>query len=172
MLQLSEGLRVVTARELRYLCVEPHNRAVVTFNRCTYEADRVLPGTVGTIFRFRIRKGLPTSGLAHAEMWGVAWDGVPPTVGDNYGLADAEGLDAAPDQQGDALAGLREAWEAALAGRRAIEARLARLHRALPPGRYAIGPTDLWDQFKAAAQDADEARKAYDAAASLPAREV
>ena len=165
---LFEGMRVVLTADVRLMCVAPFNRT----KSGPWDVDTVPAGTAGTVFRFRTRKGSPTNGLPHPQMWGVAYDGVPPTVGDCYGLADARDLAPAPAQLPARLAALRDAWEAALEGQQAIERRIAAAHAALPPGRYVIAERHLWEELKAATATADQLRQEYDAAAQLPAREV
>lgn len=172
-MNLTEGLRVVIEQDLRTVIDGEWNVQDVVFPWGVKDRMSVIPaGTVGTIYRFRVRKGLPTCGLPHAEMWGVVFDGVPQPINDHYGLVESRIPDMriADEQQNSELSALRQAWEAALAKRRECEDRISKSREEQSP--YLCNDERLWEDLKLTAKECEDCRERYDRAAGIPQREV
>lgn len=173
MTPLSEGLRVRLLRPYYTLFKSPFNRKPVRVCGVVDTLDEVPAGTEGTIYTFRTSKGLPHCGMAHREMWGVAFDGVPPTLSGHWGLAThtlEPDFARAERQQDEAVVKLREEWLKALGARRRKEEVLAGVHRKKDP--LTPTPSHHWDDLKIFEYDCLAAQKAYDRAAGIPEREV
>jgi hypothetical protein len=173
---LAEGLRVRLVKPINTVLSGywPHKVTLQVGRNVWDTLDQVLAGTEGTVYRFRIRRGLPTCGLPHAEMWGVAWDNVPPPLSGHFGLMSEklipDDMVEAHQQQASELVTLRIAWLEALARRKSKEEVFAKHHR--EKNDHEVLPREHYDEFHALQADAEAKQKAYDEAAHIPLRKV
>jgi hypothetical protein len=170
MIILKEGLRVITTKPIKWICVTPYNR--VYDRDFGGDADIVQAGIIGTVFEFRIREMPVECGGRHHYMFGVVYDGVPAPAAGWYGVVDGKDLELAPIQQNEHLSSLRGYWQGKLAERRMVEEELARKYKQYGP--FSWGPTkkELFEQYNKTRDACREAQKAYDMTANIPEREV
>lgn len=184
--QLFEGLRVVLTRPLHTIFAGPSRR--VPAERRHYPLvevpyshsggtrhdlmNEVPAGTKGTIYRFRIRDGRPTSGWAHPRMWGVKFDGYPTGLSGHMGICGLEHYQLAGEELPQHLALLLKDWARNEVLAEKAEAELARHYNALPDRVYTNDTIrGLHAAYKPIRDEADRLRKVYDEASNIPERQ-